>query len=87
MIGTGVHLYMYRAVCRNFTKGRTNCGYLYKRGHISKQHQGEHWKTKLKISLVILRGGEIDTRGEYHYTLAYIAWRETSLRSPMNWTD
>ena len=29
----------------------------------SKQCQGEHWKTMLKkISLVILRGGEIDTR-------------------------
>ena len=26
-------------------------------------------------------------RGLNHYTLAFIAWRETSLGSPMNWTD
>ena len=33
-------------------------------GRSCKQHQGEHWKTIFKkISSVILRGGEIDTRG------------------------
>ena len=33
MIGAGVHLYIYRAVCRNFAKwGRANLGYLKKRG-------------------------------------------------------
>ena len=28
-----------------------------------------------------------ENKGLNHYTLAYIAWRETSLGSPMNWTD
>ena len=40
--------------------GGANLGALKKRGHSCKQRQGEHWKTMLKISLVILRGAEQD---------------------------
>ena len=35
--------------------GGANLGYLKRGGRICKQRQGEHWKTMLKISSVILR--------------------------------
>ena len=45
---------------QKFCKGRANLDILKGGGGggggSCKQHQGEHWKTMVKISLVILRG-------------------------------
>ena len=46
---------------QKFCKVGANLAYFKREGCSCKQRQGEHWKTK--ISLVILRGGEIDTGG------------------------
>ena len=49
------------AVCRNFAKGRGGeLGGFKKEGAQLQATSGEHWKTMLKISLVILRGAGHD---------------------------
>ena len=56
---------------QKFCKGEANLGYFKKRGCSCKQHQGEHWKTMLKIYFGNFKGGggEIDTRGGGHLPL------------------
>ena len=58
MIGAGVHLYIYTGLYADILqRGRGGeLGVLKKRGRICKQCQGDHWKTMLTTSLVILRG-------------------------------
>ena len=46
---------IYQGCMQKFCKGGGELGVFKKRGG---QHQGEHWKTMLKNSSVILRGGE-----------------------------
>ena len=56
----------FRAVCRNFATGRRTWGILKKRGRdaaVSSVVRGSTGRQCLKISLVILREGEIDTGG------------------------
>ena len=65
-----------RAVCRNFAKEGRTWGIL-KRGGGGGGAQlqaasGEHWKTMLKISLVILRGGGV--LGLQHTVPSFHLW-------------
>ena len=40
---------------QKFCRGGVELG-VFKKGRTCKQHQGEHWKTMLKLGLVVLRG-------------------------------